>query len=1144
LKALVWIAVLLIIVSFATKADCQTTFDQSQPQEIYLSFNYNGLVNTVITALYVGDSVYIPMGTLLKQLHVDRKITLRDSTIKGFFVNPNNLYEVNFARHVATLGKNQINFDSTQVIIGELDFYVLPSLMNKLFNLNFSVDFNSLALSLTTDEELPIVTEYQREARRNYLITSPQGSFLQAPLAYPRHRSLLNGGIIDYSLTGFGGPGQSAYNYNLTGGAEILGGEAEGTVFGNVSGRNSGLYSSNLSWKYVFDSTDYITSAGLGNLYSNGLTQNGFRGAQISNEPVTVRMMFGKYSVDAKTNPNWDVELYLNGQLVGYSKADAAGNAHFMIPLVYGTSFVQLKYYGPSGEVIESDRRLQIPFTFLPAGQITYTVGGGKLNNTDENFLSGDVVVGITDWLTDKVGMDYVDSPVFSKPLIYNSLSMRMGTEYMMSIDAAPSAYYRSSFNALYPSQTSFDLMYSHYESNLLYNPSNKLQDAQADIFVPVSLSASSFNLRGAAVAQEYVGGQKAYSYSAYVNSSAGQFNTSIGYLESVLDYGGGSTFRSYGLTANVLYSMFFPQGRLDFLNGSLLNMTMRYGVLKNSLDDIRFEVSKNVYQYVRVALAGERDFVNKISTFSLQVVADLPFTRSTSNVQVQNGKSWFTQNVSGSVGFDSKYDHFLFNNLGWVGHSAASMRMFVDNNNNGIYDNGDETINNGAVTLRQAVSSEVSPNGVTREWNLLPYTQYSADIDLSSIRNPLLIPKMKSFSFVTDPNSYKPIDIPFFAGGVVDGSVLRVEGTTATAIPGLTLEIRSAGSDFEKTISVFNDGSFYFMGLPPGKYEAYVDSSQLSMLNMVADPAVLSFEVKPTKNGDYVEGLKILLRDKNPRDTTSTGRLIEGPWKSVVAPHPGIQIVKAEGIVSIGNDKITAQNGVPTPQNQDDKFSSNLSPTSKGKLNVFLNKKSHLYIVQSDTITKRGYIPEKPGRFIGNVQYEDAFVICESEKSLGYCYAIQLAEFRSSEMASEFSEEAFGQIGIKPVVRRSRTSQSFSVVVGPFETEDAAVAAMTGLKKNPQFSNSFAFVLYEDEIPKDITISLDNFSTVESATKFSREIKKRTGLIPVVESDKNEMTFRVSTELLSRSKSQMRFWISSIHTSWNSSPADVATIP
>jgi len=1069
-------------------------------------------------------------------------IDLRDSTIKGFFINPNNQYDVNFRKGVAVLGRKEIRFDTNKVKVGQLDFYVLPSVINKIFNLDFSVDFNALSLSLTAEEELPIVTEYQRESRRNYLLAAPQASLLQAPLAFPRQRAILEGGVMDYSLTSFNSAGQSIYNYNLTGGAELLGGEANGSIFGNISKENSRLYSSNLGWKYVFDSTKYITYAGAGNLYSNGLTQNGFRGIQVSNEPTTIRTMFSQYAIDAKTNPNWDVELYLNGQLVGYTRADASGNARFSIPLIYGTSFIQLKYYGPSGEIIESDRRLQIPYTFLPPGQTTYTISGGKLNNTNENYFSGDALTGITDWLTEKIGIDYIADSLFSKPLFYNSISLRMGSKYMLSLDAAPSSFYRSTFNALYPSLASFDLKYTRYQNNLLYNPSNKLQDGQANLFIPILFPGGSFNVRGSATFQDYVSGQKTFSYSAFVNSNFGQFNTSVGYQTSILNYSG-YYIRSYGITLNILYSLMFPEGSFDFLNGSLVNTSMRYGILKNSLDNIRFEWSKNVQRYIRIGLALEKDFVNKFSIFNLQIIATLPFTRSTSNVQSQNGRTWFTENLSGAVGFDSKYDRFVFNNLAWVGRSAASMRMYVDNNNNGIYDAGDEFIKDGSVTLRQAVSSEISSDGITRAWNLLAYRQYSADIDLSSIKNPLLIPKMKSFSFITDPNSYKSIDIPFFAGGIVDGTVLKIEGKSTSAVPGLTIEIKEVGTNLRRTISVFSDGTFYYMGLPPGKYEAYVDSSQLSILDVYAEPAILSFEVKPTKNGDYVEGLKILLRDKKPHVST-TGSLIEKPWRNEIVPPSENPGSKPHIPVNIGNDRYADKNIALAPKSIDEGLSTNLPRTIKGNADISTNKKTNSYIDESDTTVQIKSVTKKTRISFGNVRYKSVFSISESDDAAKYCYAIQLAEFHSSEVASEFCETVFRLIGIKPEIKRDRKGQLLSVVLAPFKTEDDAVKTLINLKESPLFSNSFVFVLNESEIPKVISLSLDSFATDESAVEFSRIVKRRTGLVPLIYPDKNEMTFRVSIQFTSSTNSRLRLWISSIRSSWDYPGTDVATIP
>ncbi len=988
-------AVFLIGILAATSTSSAAPRIPEEAQEVYLSFSYSGLINNIVTAIYYRDSVYIPISTLFKQLKIDQKLDMKRGKIGGFFIKPDDLYEVDFKSGVATIGGKEIRLDTAETIAGQLDYYLLPSVFRRVFGLKFVVDFSSLNLVLSTNLKLPIVADYDREIKRNFLIKSPQAELIQAPLMYPMKRSLLNGGILDYSLSAFHGPGQTSYSYGFNGGTEVLGGDAEGSILGIASPNGSQIASSTFSWRYVFDSTDYITSAALGNLYSDGLTQYGFRGAQISNEPVTIRTLFGKYSIEARTKPGWDVDLYMNGSLVGYAKADSNGFAHFNLPLVYGTTFVQLKYYGPNGEFRESDRRIQVPFTFNPAGQINYTFSAGKVNNTDYNFLSANAVAGITGWLTDKVGMDYVDNPLFAKPLFYNSLSVRFSPEYMLSADAAPTAFYRSTFTALYASQASFDLMYEKFQNNLLYNPSGRTQQGDVDFYLPLDIGDLGLNLRGAGEAVSYSAGLTNYNYSGYLSSSFSQINASVGYTGSVTDYAGGPPLRTYSVTASVLYSLFFGEGGLSFLDGSLLGVNARYGILKTSPDDINFQLSKNIDRYIRLSVSADRDFVNKLTVFSLQITADLPFTRSTSTAQSQNGAGWYTENLTGSVGFDANYGSFQFSDIPWVGHSAVSMRMFIDTVGNGRYVKGDEIIKDGQVTLRQSASSSTSRNGIIRDWNLLPYTQYSADVDVNSISNPLWIPKDKSFSFVTDPDSYKRIDIPFYVGGIIEGKVLRKSNGAETAVSGLIMMVRSLNSNFTKTITVFNDGSFYYMGIPPGEYEAYVDSSQLEIVDMYSDPAILKFNVKTTKNGDFVQGLRIFLRDKK---STESGEVI-GPEQDKVAPKPhGVSLTqpKREGYtIQVGafKDSLLAVRSV--------RFA---AEKTSMRFHLRFNDVSDLYAVQSDTMLEDREAVKTLHDVAGIRGFGDAFIVPVVRQPSNFLYWIRLVSLKSLTDATRLS--------------------------------------------------------------------------------------------------------------------------------------------
>ncbi|MCK9436201.1 MAG: hypothetical protein M0Q12_03210 [Synergistaceae bacterium] len=56
------------------------------------------------------------------------------------------------------------------------------------------------------------------------------------------------------------------------------------------------------------------------------------------------------------------------------------------------------------------------------------------------------------------------------------------------------------------------------------------------------------------------------------------------------------------------------------------------------------------------------------------------------------------------------------------------------------------------------------------------------------------------------------------------------------------------------------SDGGFTFLGLPPGKYYAQVDSAQLTGLKMVSTPLKMDFELEPMYDGDIVYDLRFVI--------------------------------------------------------------------------------------------------------------------------------------------------------------------------------------------------------------------------------------------------------------------------------------------
>lgn len=854
------IAILLAIFLFPGLSSAQS--GQQKPSEIFLSFNYKGLVNNVFTVYFTQKDIYIPIGQVFDLLKINNKIDKQNNTISGFFLNTKTKYVINFSSLEAHVGNQKYTIKKSDFIPSQLDYYVKISVLKKMFGLNFTPDMRDLSLTLVSNNVLPIEASLQRENKDRSISNVYEGKTYY-PLIFKRKRYLTKTGMLDYNInTSYNG---STYgnSIDLTSGIKFL----EGNLISDVgSSYLSNQFSVNLNsieWQYVAQDGDPVTQVSLGDLYSNGLNSEGFEGISITNEPIHERLHYGRYVVDGNTKPDYDVELFLNGQLVAHTKTGHDGHYHLVIPLDYGTSSIIIKFYGPDGDFSEERKRIQIPYTFLPKGDFSYTVNfGGLIPNSQtfyekpKNFLiSPNVSWGVTSWLTDKIGMDYGLNPIF-----YNTSSFRISTPYLAALTISPHNLYQATFNALYPSQASFQLQASHYGKDYYYNNYGfSYDESKGSVYLPFHFFSHPFNLRLQGDAQQ-IGKKYNYGYGAGLNANWNRITLSSSYNVS--------SNGTKSINTNAYLSLVNARRLPFFLNGSLISGSLNYDGILKRFTNAGVEYSRTVLKYARLQLSWFRDLIQNQNTFQFRLIFNLPSMIATTSMQDASGQYVVSQNFRGGMGYDSHNHDMMYNNRRLTGSASAAVKMFVDYNGNGIQDKGEPIIKNGAVNFDQAVSQKKGKRGLIHITNLQPYYRYNITVDATGVKNPLWIPSKTQFSFIANPNIVTPIDIPFYVSGVVDGSVKK----DGSGVPGMKVHFIQLHGKYHKTITTFSDGSFYYIGLPPGQYKVYPDSAQMGILKSVSAPSTRMITLKPTKNGQTIDHIDFILGAKKviTKDTTT----------------------------------------------------------------------------------------------------------------------------------------------------------------------------------------------------------------------------------------------------------------------------------
>ena len=837
--------------------------------EVYLDFRHRGVINSMVTAYYYNNEFYLPLGELFSLLQIDH--TTQGLVTSGKFSRNQTAYSISFPENVIKMGYETYLIDQDDYILAELDNYIHPRLLNNIFDLEFTIDFNNLSLSLETNVELPAIASALRKQRR-IIADRNRYSEERYPLRHGRERPFLDGGFADYNFSGSYTTDQTVYNFNTNLGLQVYGGDFQGIIFGNHSKNYTNIATNNMRWRYRYVDNPNISSFIVGQSTTDGIARSSYTGIRISNDPIEPRRLFDEFEIQGNTIPDSEVELYLNNTLIDFQQADELGNYRFLAPVSYGSTQLDINIFGPTGQVIEQSRRIQIPFTFQPEGVFNYQFNAGRLDNpvfgsVEREFtaqLNG--AYGISNWLTAKAGIEYYKGYHQSLPTFTTTLSSRILHHYLLTLEAATEAYYRSAINVIYPNSASFNVDYTNFNSEIgIYNPSNDDQRIIASAFYPFNLFKKPFNLRISSFSRIRA---NTSTTTLRLNASTrlGKLNLRFGYSDRFTDsinlFQPSST--AY-LESSATYNFSRRQSLPSYLRGVFLRAQMRYFTTTNQIESADIVASQNILKKGRLQVTFGRNFSGGFNTLRFSLVVDFNKFRTSSTFNSSRSNFNTTQNIRGSVGYDTSYNNFIFTSRDQVGRSGAAIKLFIDNNANNVFDNGDEGIGENAVRINRSGATSIIKNDVLYYLQMQPYYFYNMEMNKGALRNPMLVPEIEKFGIITDPNRFKKIEIPFYMSGVVEGKVER-EFTSGRigGVAGLKLNLRQIDGDFNEEIRTFSDGSFYSYEVPPGSYELKIDSAQLDILDSIAEPDSLLFEVSAIPEGDFVEGLYFLLKPRS----------------------------------------------------------------------------------------------------------------------------------------------------------------------------------------------------------------------------------------------------------------------------------------
>ena len=839
-------------------------------EELSVNVNVKGIGNAEIPALYLEEELYLSVTDVFNFLKIKNTYNENLDSISGFLIDENAGFLISKERNMIIYQNQKIELNKNDLIRYDGKLYLRRTYYGSVFGLQCNFNFRNLSVILDTDVDLPVIKEMRQELMRANL-NKLKGDQI-ADTTIRRHFPIAHFGMADWLINNTHNlDGENDLRVNLALGAILFGGEASLSLnyFSNSDFLEKQQY---YLWRHVNNDRKALRQVLLGKVQPQ-FTSSVYSpavGAMITNTATTFNQSFGSYTISNTTNPGWVVELYVNNVLVNYVKADASGFYSFQVPLVYGSSVVKLRFYGPYGEERATEEYINIPFNFMPAGHFEYNVSGGFIEdgfhtyNITSNY--GDSVVntivegqknsifskakvnyGLNPYITVGGGVEYLSSVSSGSTMPFINTSIRLTPMLLLTADYTDKVVSRGVLTYSLPSNVQFELNYSKYDKNQKAIRLDYLEQLKALVSFPL----------------------RSKKFSAYSRISFNQVVLkSSDFITTEWLLSGSVKKVNYNLSS---YALFLDEGKpylysnlslgLHISRSVVVTPQMQYEYTQNKIVSYKCNIEKNIKGFGMINAYYEENIPGDIRFIGVGCRMDLDFAQVGLLAIGSSVSTSFNENANGSLIYDHNQKRVYANSRTSVGKGGITIAPFLDLNNNGLKDDAEPKANGIKLNINGGRIEYSESDTIIQIFDLEPYTSYYLKVQPGSFDNIAWSVKNKTIKVVVDPNNLKVVNIPVTVSSEISGSVYVYEGSAKRGLGKITIQIFDPNSKLVSKILSETDGYFSVMGLAPGIYRVQLDATQMKKLKLKAQPDFLNVELKTTTEGDVVDGLEFILQ-------------------------------------------------------------------------------------------------------------------------------------------------------------------------------------------------------------------------------------------------------------------------------------------
>lgn len=840
-----WGALFMVLMLSFVPQYC-TAQNDDEYYEISVFLEVNRIGGAEIPSVIHNHTVYLSVSDLFNFLRIKNIVTGDFDAVSGFMMNEANTYEINRITNTIKYKDKIFHLKDKVLIRTETGLYLKSDYFGEVFGLECTFDFRTLKVILNTQLELPIIRDMRLKSMNKGIrkLTGERKTDTTIKRNYP----LLSFGAMDLTVNSAQLLNQG-YNTraNLGLGAIVLGGETNMDLnynsFQPFTERDQYYL-----WRFANNDFKVVKQAMAGriNTYATSSIYNPVVGVQFTNSPTTYRKSFGTYTLSDYTKPGWTVELYVNNTLIDYQQADASGYYSFEVPLIYGSTEIKLRFYGPWGEERTKEQSINVPFSFVPKNKLEYRVSGAYVEDGHNSIFSrGEVNYGLGRFITVGGGVEYLSSVTSGSVMPFINTTVSLGGRLLFTGNYTYGVQLKGLLNYRFKSGLQFDLEYEKYDKKQTAINYNYLDVRKFTVSMPVRFS--SFAMLARFRISNYV-----LPLTQYTNMELILSGSIFGVATNFSTFANFSAEREAYITSNASL-------RFRILKNLYISPMAQFDYNTSQFISARCEVEKRITKGGYLSASYEELFRSNIRNVQIGLRFNLDYANLSATVRTGNRGTSFFENASSSMQF-GKHGYVNVSNRSSVGRGGLIIMPFLDINNNGKYDKNEPKVAGIKVKASGGLVKKRVKDSVIVITELEPYANCYIELNTDDLDNIAWSVKNRSYKVAVNANQLRVIEVPVIVVGEVSGMVYKNRADAANGLGRIILDIYDINGNRVAKILSESDGYYSYMGLAPGNYIVKPNAEQMKKLHLKSSPGGIPVTIHQTEDGDYVDNLDFIL--------------------------------------------------------------------------------------------------------------------------------------------------------------------------------------------------------------------------------------------------------------------------------------------